>query len=193
MIGPRLQPITPQQQRFVDEYLIDPDNAAAAAKRAGYSIKNAASLACNLLKHPGVAKAVKEAMGQRAKRLGITQDRVLQELALIGFAKLSDAVTMHEDGDASVDMKGLSESNKQPAEVIVTITKGKNAGKSVIVKSVKLADKVSALEKIGKHLGMFKEQVEHSGKLTLEQLVRSSYEDKVLEKPELEVNETDAT
>ena len=40
--------LTPKQERFVDEYLVDL-NATAAAKRAGYSEKSASRIAIELL------------------------------------------------------------------------------------------------------------------------------------------------
>jgi len=76
--------LTPKQERFVAEYLIDL-NATQAAIRTGYSAKTAASQGARLLKQGGVARAVQAAQQARAVRTEITQDRVLQELARIAF------------------------------------------------------------------------------------------------------------
>lgn len=76
--------LTPKQERFVAEYLIDL-NATQAAVRAGYSARTAASQGARLLKQSGVARAVQAAQQARAVRTEITQDRVLQELARIAF------------------------------------------------------------------------------------------------------------
>jgi phage terminase small subunit len=76
--------LTPKQERFVAEYLIDL-NATQAAIRTGYSARTAASQGARLLKHGGVAQAVQAAQQARAVRTEITQDRVLQELARIAF------------------------------------------------------------------------------------------------------------
>ena len=76
--------LTPKQERFVAEYLIDL-NATQAAIRTGYSAKTAASQGARLLKQGGVARAVHTAQQARAVRTEITQDRVLQELARIAF------------------------------------------------------------------------------------------------------------
>ncbi|WP_312588187.1 terminase small subunit [Comamonas terrigena] len=76
--------LTPKQERFVAEYLIDL-NATQAAIRTGYSAKTAASQGARLLKQGGVARAVQAAQQARAMRTEITQDRVLQELARIAF------------------------------------------------------------------------------------------------------------
>ena len=53
--------MTPKQQAFVSEYLIDL-NATQAAIRAGYSPKTAEQLGYQLLQHPSVRAAVDEAL-----------------------------------------------------------------------------------------------------------------------------------
>ena len=68
--------MTPKQEAFVREYLIDL-NATQAAIRAGYSEKTAGSIGEENLKKPEIANAVKEAMGARAERTEITADYVL--------------------------------------------------------------------------------------------------------------------
>jgi phage terminase small subunit len=80
-----------KQARFVAEYLIDL-NATQAAIRAGYSEATAYSQGQRLLKHVEVASAVANAQAQRSERTEITADRVLQELAKIGFSDIRKAV-----------------------------------------------------------------------------------------------------
>ena len=81
--------LTAKQQRFVDEYLVDL-NATQAALRAGYSPRSARSIGPELLEKPAVAQAVAAAVGERAGRTGITQDRVVEELSNIAFAQAGD-------------------------------------------------------------------------------------------------------
>lgn len=176
--------LTPQQFRYVQEYLIDPTSQKAAAIRAGYAIPTSQETSSRLMSHPKVKEAIRRGQLDLSEKMGITAQRVLQELALIGFAKINDSVSVGPDGEAEVDLKGLSQGNpNSPTEVTVSITKGRHAGKTTTIKSVKHADKVSALEKIGKHLGMFKEQVEHSGTVTLEQLVANSMKQELVVEP----------
>lgn len=70
--------LTPKQQRFVDEYLIDL-NATAAYKRAGYKGQGnvAESMASQLLSNIKVAHYVKLALDKRADDYGIDQKYVL--------------------------------------------------------------------------------------------------------------------
>lgn len=81
--------LTAKQERFVEEYLVDL-NATQAAIRAGYSAKNADKIGPELLGKTRVSEAVQAAMAKRSQRVGITQDKVLDELAKIGTAEAHD-------------------------------------------------------------------------------------------------------
>lgn len=59
--------LTPKQARFVQEYLVDL-NATAAAKRAGYSAKNADKIGSELLGKTRVSDAIQAAVKQREQR-----------------------------------------------------------------------------------------------------------------------------
>lgn len=74
--------LTPKQERFVAEYLIDL-NATQAAKRAGYSERTAKQAGTENLAKPAVAAAIaagREAMAERAKR---TVDDVMADIGLV--------------------------------------------------------------------------------------------------------------
>lgn len=153
--------MTPKQAIFVKEYLVDL-NATQAATRAGYSAKTAYSAGQRLLKHVDVASALAEAMEKRATKLDITAERVLGELALIGFANMQDYVRIH-GGDPYVD---LSEMTREQAAAISEVTvedftdgRGEDAREVRRVK-MKLHDKKGALTDLGRHLGLFREKVE---------------------------------
>jgi len=75
--------LTPKQERFVQEYLIDL-NATQAAIRCGYSDKTAGQMGHELLKKPEISEAIEAAMEQRARSVGIDAEWVLQQ-----------AVTLH--------------------------------------------------------------------------------------------------
>lgn len=70
--------ITPQQERFCREYVID-DNATQAAIRAGYSERSARTQAADLLAKPNIAEVIHRLRKERASRTDITADRVLRE------------------------------------------------------------------------------------------------------------------
>ena len=78
------RPLSPRQQRFVDEYLVDL-NASAAYVRAGYRAKNgnvAGVSAHHLLKTPKVAAAVAEKLEDRSRETGITAAWALERLKI---------------------------------------------------------------------------------------------------------------
>ncbi len=113
--------MTPKQQRFVEEYLIDL-NATQAAIRAGYSARNADKIGPELLGKTRVAEAVKAAQQARTERTAITQDEVIQ-----GLKK-----------EATLDGEGSSHSAR-----------------------------VSAWAHLGKHLGMFTDNLNLGGSVGL--------------------------
>lgn len=157
--------LTPKQAQFVREYLIDL-NATQAAIRAGYSAKTAYSIAEQNLRKLEVKAAIDKAMETRAERTQITADRVLEELALVGFFRLGECLRITPDGEPYLDLSGATP--EQLAAIAETQTEdvieGRGEDSRTIRKvKVKFHDKLSALEKIGKHLGMFKDRVEHSG------------------------------
>lgn len=82
--------LTPKQQRFIEEYLVDL-NATQAAIRAGYSEKTAEAIGHENLRKPQIQERVSAAIQERAERTGITQERVVEELGKVAFQEASDA------------------------------------------------------------------------------------------------------
>ena len=153
--------LTPKQKIFADEYLIDL-NATRAYKVAYPRVRNeetAAAAGARLLRNVKVEDYIQKRMDERAQRTEITQDRVLQELAKIGFANITDFVTI-EGG--LVRVKPTNQMPRDKLGVIAAIKEGANGIE------VKLNDKEKALELIGRHLGMFKDKLELTGGLDTE-------------------------
>jgi phage terminase small subunit len=146
--------LTEKQKRFVEEYLIDL-NATQAAIRAGYSVKNADKIGSELLGKTRVSEAIAKAMAERSKRTGVTQDRVIEQLAKIAFADLKDYVRWDEKGITLLNSENVD------GTVLQSITETV-LPKGGVKREIKLNDKLKALELLGKHLGMWteKQQVE---------------------------------
>ena len=150
--------LTPKQKICADEYLIDL-NATRAYKVAYPSVKKdeaAAAAGARLLRNVKVAEHIQKKMDERAQRTEITQDMVLQELAKIGFADVTDFVTIEE---GYVKVKSTNQMPRDKLGVIAGIKEGANGIE------IKLNDKEKALELIGRHLGMFKDRMELSGEV----------------------------
>lgn len=77
--------LTPKQQLFVKEYLVDL-NATQAAIRAGYKAKTARSIGAENLTKPDIQKAIEEAQSKRAEKVEITAEQVLQRWIDIAYA-----------------------------------------------------------------------------------------------------------
>ena len=149
--------MTPKQKAFVDEYLIDL-NATQAAIRAGYSSKNADKIGHELLGKTRVSESISQAMAERSRRTGISQDRVIRELAKIAFVNASDVI---DPEDASV----LVDAAREDLACIQSVKVKQMTGEKgdMTEREVKLADKLRALELLGKHLGMWTDKLELEG------------------------------
>jgi len=77
--------LAPKRERFVGEYLVDL-NAAAAARRAGYSQRTARAIGHELLTKPDIQAALTQAQQGRAERMELTADGVVADLQRLGLA-----------------------------------------------------------------------------------------------------------
>lgn len=144
--------LTPKQERFCEEYLIDL-NATQSAIRAGYSVNTANRIASELLSKLDIQEKIAELKAERSKRTEITQDRVIKELAAMAFAKATDYARV-EGGLVFITPTAELTPTQQAAIVGIKQTQ---AGIEI-----KLA-KDRALEMLGRHLGMFNDKLELSG------------------------------
>lgn len=158
--------LTARQQRFVDAYLVS-GNALQSAIAAGYSEKTAGQLGYQLLKNLQVAAAIEAKQAKVSAKLEITAERVAAELAKLAFSNMADYTRVNAEGDPYVDLSALT---RDRAAAIQEVTvedykdgRGEDA-RDVRKVKFKLYDKRAALVDLGKHLGMFTERHEHTGK-----------------------------
>lgn len=158
--------LTPKQKTFVLEYLKDL-NATQAAIRSGYSVKTAYKIGAENLIKPQIQAAIAKAQNERESKTKIDANWLLTKLSMIASFNINRFIVV-KDGKAYYDFSTATDDDwycitEYSANMI---TKG--AGDQMYeVDSFKLktADKMKALELIGKHIdvGAFKERVEHSG------------------------------
>ena len=172
--------LTPKQQRFADEYIVDL-NGKQAAIRAGYSEKTAEAQASRLLSNAKVQCYIQKRKQDRVERTEITQDMVLYELASIAFSNAADyakvvekeATIQTEDGEEIqlFDKDGNPVMYRTVEPVLTSeLTEKQKRALSVIKKGrdgfeIKPYDKLRALELLGKHIGMFQDRVEVTGEV----------------------------
>ena len=137
-----------KQVDFVREYLVDL-NATQAAIRAGYSPKTARSIANENLTKPDIQAAIERERRKLAERTELSQDEVIRGIrATIDRCNQSEAVC-----DAS------------GKPVMVTTP----AGDLVPAYRFEPMAVLKGLELLGKHLGMFTNRHEVTGKLSGQQ------------------------
>jgi phage terminase small subunit len=155
----REKKLTPKQEQFVREYLIDL-NATQAAIRAGFSERNASRIATQLLGKSHVGAAIAAAMKKRADENKLDADRVLKELMRLAFFDIGKA--FNDDGTIKL-LHEMDEGTRRAIvglEVLAIDADGAQIG---TLRKVKFADKKGALDTLAKHLGLLVERVKVSG------------------------------
>ena len=138
--------LTPKQQCFIEEYLIDL-NGAESAIRAGYSEKTAKQQASRLLTNVDVAAAVEKAKRERSEATKIDAEWVLHQ-----------AVELHRRCMQEVKPALHPKSRRQLKD---------DSGNLLFTFNAAAANR--ALELVGKHvdIGAFKDRLEVSGGISL--------------------------
>ena len=99
-------------------------------------------------------------------KLAVTKETVLRELAKLSFSNMLDYIVIGADGQPLLDFSALTRDQAAAIHelVVETRTEARDDGPpAVIVKTkFKLADKRAPLTELGKHLGLFRERVEHT-------------------------------
>ena len=160
--------LTAQQELFCHEYLVDL-NATEAAKRAGYSKKTARTQGSRLLTNVAIMTRIQELLAPKIEKIEITAEKVIQELGRIAFAKMTDVARWTHSGMEFIPSRDLTED--QAATILMVSESTNQHGGSLRIQQ---HDKLKALELLGKHLKLYTDKVEHSGNLTLEDLVAGS-------------------
>ena len=149
--------------------IVEGSSGRAAYGAAGYRAKGAVAdaNASRLLTNAKVSARIAELKGLAAQASTVEATRVLTELAKLAFANMADYMRVGPGGDPVLDFSKLT---RDQAAALVEVTvedyldgRGEDARQVRRVK-FKLASKLVALELLGKHLGLFKDRVEHTGK-----------------------------
>ena len=137
-------------ERFCREYVIDL-NATQAYTRAGYSPNGAGQSAEKLLRNPEIVARIAELQADVCRKLEITQEMVVAELAKLGFSNMRDY--LDDDGGLSMPL----DDRAKMAAVSEYVTESTPLGKKT---RFKLVDKRGPLVDLGKHIGMWPQKSE---------------------------------
>jgi phage terminase small subunit len=154
--------LSPRHASFVHHYIIT-GNATEAAKLAGYSAKAAASQGHFLLRNPKIEAEISKRRAKLIDKYEVTEERLVRELAYVGFANMANYMVANPDGSPGLDFSNLTREQTAALEqvTIEEFRDGRSDNRGVRRVKFKLASKIGALELLGKKLGLFSEKVEH--------------------------------
>jgi phage terminase small subunit len=145
--------ISPKQERFCEEYLLDL-NGTQAAVRAGYGEKGAKVRACELLAKPEIQERVAELKAEREKRVRIDRDYVLTRLQTVAERCMQQEAPVTRSG----------------APILVETPSGQLAA----AYAFDATGATRALDLLGRHIGLFEKDNKQRGSagLTTEELIK---------------------
>jgi phage terminase small subunit len=174
--------LTPKQEAFVREYLVDL-NGTQAGIRAGYSEKSAPVIASQNLRKLNVLRAIEEAFMELG---GVTRARIVDELGAIAFSDIGDFVDWDNriehvaaDRNTRMDCSVQLEAGDKPADKVRVITNRvvlkpshqlTREQRRVVAKvaqdrygnvRMEMHDKLGALNSLARALGMFQDTTAH--------------------------------
>lgn len=169
-----MKELTEKQKRFAEEYLLD-FNGARAAREAGYNKNVADRIAYQNLRKLEIQKYICELQEKKKEKFELSEEKIIDELSAIAFSRITDYASIHKGFSMSgnivtvLDFKNTEGLNERQIAAIGELSQ---TDKGNI--KMKLADKLKALELLGKQIGMFKDNVKVDGDVKL------SDEDKAL-------------
>jgi phage terminase small subunit len=122
--------------------------------------QNASKLLADANVAPRVAELQAKVSAIAEDRYAVTQERIIAEVARCAFYRADD---FFEWGPSGVVVK---DSTKLTPDQIAAVCEASQSITTGTIK-IKLADKLAALDKLARIMGMFVEKVEHSGSLNI--------------------------
>jgi phage terminase small subunit len=145
-----------RHERFA-QLLAEGRSADAAYAGAGYKPHKANPTRLRGNERIGARVAAIQAAG--AEKAAVTVKRVLDELAKIAFSSIGSVV---DRWDASgVTLKSSDSLHDNDKAAISEVSESRLRGERTV--RVRMHSKIDALDKLCRHLGMFRERIEHSG------------------------------
>jgi phage terminase small subunit len=160
---PRMR-FTPMQREFIEAYLVS-RCLTKAAIAAGCKERSAHAVGWKWFNKTAIRTEIDRRMAALFDRYDVTSDRIIRELALIGFANIGDFVAIQDDGSLAVDF-GTATREQMASLRSVEIDERTIDGVAPGVRKIKisLSDKRQALMDLAKIARMLPaDRHEHSG------------------------------
>ena len=152
--------LTQQQRLFIDYYVAGPDdvrgNMAASYRKAYPKVQYIGARPTRLLQEPQAAQYLEERRRAMTERTDIDAARVMKELAKIGFSDIRSLFDEHGRLKPIHDLPPAISATIASIDVIVK--DDKESKTPLQIHKIKLWNKLDALDKMGKQIGMFREQ-----------------------------------
>ncbi len=162
------QQLTQLQENFCKGLALEGLSQAAAYEAAGYSVDNKQpstiyEAASRLAADSKIVARVAELRGALQEKAVVTAADILSELKGIGTANLADLVSW---SDSSVTLKDSEDLPPELTALVAEVqeTRHKDGASSV---KIKLHDKIVALDKMAKILGLYHEQPPPTGNIKI--------------------------
>ncbi len=139
---------SPKQQRFIEEYMIDL-NGTQAAIRAGYSLRSAQQIASEHLSKPVIMMSIATLKRERAQRLQVEGDEVLQNWVLMNRGNVADYLP---DGHP---LKCMTRDQLYAITECTTTFESSEQGVGTTTVKIKLDDRLRSSDYIARHIGLF--------------------------------------
>lgn len=162
--APEDQRLSTKMKALADAWLVPGTSQRDAAIIAGYPETSAASQAAYVLDRPQVRAYIEKRQAKLQEKHDVTLDRVIREFAKIGFANMADYIEADENDRPR--FLGVSKISRDRMGVVTELTldvrkeyegRGDDREEVATIDRIKfrLADKIKALDSLGRHLGMF--------------------------------------
>jgi phage terminase small subunit len=162
---PRVR-FTPMQHLFIEAYLVS-KNITKAAIAAGCKERSAHAVGWKWFNKTEIRAEIEARLASTFDRYAVTSERIIRELAKIGFGNIDDFVAVQDDGSLAVDF-GTATREQMASLKSIEMDERPIAGAAAGVRRTKisLSDKRQALMDLAKIARMLPaDRLEHSGSI----------------------------
>jgi phage terminase small subunit len=157
-VAKRKSALSPDEERFVEEYLID-RNGTAAYMRANPETKRrtAGELAYRLLKKVVIRKAIASGSKAIGKACRVSAQTEVRGLAMLANYDIGAAFDLSKDGWVPLPPRLIPYEVRQAIVGVKIRRRPGDDGGEVETVEIKFADKIAARDKLMRHLGLYQD------------------------------------